>query len=525
MPILRFGLLFLSSLAIGSLTRAQALAPPEIDTYVDRAMKTFDVPGFALSIVKDGKVVYAKGYGVRRLGGSAAVDEQTLFFIGSTTKAFTAAALATLVDDGKLEWDRPIRTFLPWFAMYDPYASHEVSARDLLSHRSGLGLGEGDLLFLPNTDLTSREVIKRVQFLRPASSFRSRHAYSNLGVMSAAEVIPELTGQSWENYVRTRIFLPLGMSSTRTDAKALTPADNIASSHDKVHGKLKPVDWPDIPSANSVDGIISNVTDMSKWVMVQLNRGKLPDSDKRLFSEEQSRQMWTGASFPEDWPVAPQPGTGNKFSEYGMGWYIYDYRGARILEHFGGSTQTAAVVLMPEQNMGFVLFSNSAIATAVEVECVMKYLMDSILGVSDVDWITKHQAGLQAQLKEADETVQKIAAGRDSNSHSSLPPKSYAGTYRDPWYGEVQLSLESGRLVFRAPHSKRMIGDLEFWQHDVFVVRWRDTIVPDAYLYFTIKPDSTVEGFKMQSVSPLADFSFDFQDVVFTPVPYRAQRP
>ena len=527
MHTLRLCVLLFTCLAIGALGNAQSLSPTEIDKYVARAMTAFNVPGFALAVIKDGKVAYAKGYGLRRLGESARVDERTLFLIGSTTKAFTAAALAMIVDEGKLEWDRPIRNYLPWFEMYDPYASQEVTVRDLLSHRSGLGLGEGDLLFLPDTDLSSREIAKRVKFLRPASSFRSHHAYSNLGVISAAEVIPELTGQSWENYLSNRIFLPLGMSSTRTDTKGLTPADNIASSHDRVHGKIQPVAWPDIPSANAVGGIVSNLDDMSRWVIVQLNRGKLPDSEKRLFSKEQSRQMWTGASFPDEWPVAPEPGmefTGSKFSEYGLGWYIYDYRGARIVEHIGGSTQTAQVVLMPEQNAGFVLFSNSPVATAAEIDAVTKHLMDLILGLSDFDWILKYQDGLRTQLKEADESMQKAAATRDDYSRPSLPLAAYAGTYHDTWYGRIQLSLENGTLVFRSSHSKRMVGDLEFWQHDSFTVRWRDGFVPDAYIYFTIKPDATVEGFKMSSISTLADFSFDFQDLVFVPIHGSAER-
>lgn len=527
MHTLRLCVLLFTCLAIGAFGSAQSLSPTEIDKYVARAMTAFNVPGFALAVIKDGKVAYAKGYGLRRLGESARVDEQTLFLLGSTTKAFTAAALAMIVDEGKLEWDRPIRNYLPWFEMYDPYASQEVTVRDLLSHRSGLGLGEGDLLFLPDTDLSSREIAKRVKFLRPASSFRSHHAYSNLGVISAAEVIPELTGQSWENYLSKRIFLPLGMSSTRTDTKGLTPADNIASSHDRVRGKIQPVAWPDIPSANAVGGIVSNLDDMSRWVIVQLNRGKLPDCEKRLFSKEQSRQMWTGASFPDDWPAAPEPGmefTGSKFSEYGLGWYIYDYRGARIVEHIGGSTQTAQVVLMPEQNAGFVLFSNSPVATAAEIDAVTKHLMDLILGLSDFDWILKYQDGLHSQLKEADESMQKAAATRDDYSRPSLPLAAYAGTYHDTWYGQIQLSLENGSLVFRSSHSKRMVGDVEFWQHDSFTVRWRDGFVPDAYIYFTIKPDATVEGFKMSSISTLADFSFDFQDLVFVPIHGSAER-
>jgi CubicO group peptidase (beta-lactamase class C family) len=515
------------SLTFGARAELRSSSVEDTDTYIRRAIKTFNVPGFAVAVVKDGKVLLARGYGVRRAGVAAPVDEHTLFFIGSTTKAFTAAALATLVDEGKLRWDEPIQTYLPWFKMYDPYASREITIRDLLAHRSGLGLGQGDLLFLPDTDLSAREIVERMQYLKPSSSFRSLHAYSNLGVMAAAQVIPELTGQTWEAYLRSKLFLPLGMSSTRTDAKGLTPADNIASSHDLVHGKIQSVDWPDIPATNSVGGIISNAIDLSKWIMVQLNHGRLPESDKRLFSEKQFREMWSGASFPTDWPPSTGPGmeiASSHFTEYGMGWYMYDYRGARIVEHSGGATQAAQIVLMPEQNAGFVLLSNSPLVTSEEIGAVMRYMMDSILGVPYVDWITKHKELLKSRLQADREMAQRSSAQRDAQSRPSLPLRAYTGTYHDSWYGDVSLSLENGRLVFRAAHSKRMVGDLEHWQHDTFVVRWRDNFVPDSYLYFALAPDAAIDNFKMKSVSALADFSFDFQDLCFMPVSTTPQK-
>jgi CubicO group peptidase (beta-lactamase class C family) len=512
-------LLFMFCVSFASSSLSQS-SPSEIDSYVTRAMKTFNAPGFALAIVKNGKVTYAKGYGVRRIGESAPVDDHTLFFIGSTSKAFTAAALATLVDDGNFKWDEPIRTYLPWFELYDVYASHEVTARDLLSHRSGIGTGQGDLLFLPDTDLSSHDIALRMKLLKPFASFRSQHNYCNVCVISASEVIPALTGQSWESYLQSRIFVPLGMTSTRTSAAELSPDENIASSHDFVRGKLQPVDWTDIPAARPAGGIISNVADVSKWIIVQLNRGQLPQSDKRLFSEQQSREMWTGASFPTDWPAPLVPGMEVarwNFSEYGLGWYLYDYRGARIVEHGGAANQSAEIVLMPDQNAGFVLLSNSAISTAAEIDAVMKYLMDSLLDVPYVDWISKDEAALKNQLYAAEHQVQEAAAQRDKSSQPSLPLKKYAGTYHDPWYGDIQLSFETGKLVFRSAHSTRMVGDLEHWQHDVFIVHWEDSLVPDAYVYFALKPDATIDNFKMKAVSSRADFSFDFQDLVFSP--------
>jgi CubicO group peptidase (beta-lactamase class C family) len=180
----------------------QSAPPPDLDAYVARALKTFDVPGLSVAIVKDGKILLAKGYGVRKLGESTPVDERTLFGIGSNTKAFTSAALATLVDEGKISWDDPVYERLPGFQMYDPYVSHEMTIRDLLTHRSGMGLGEGDLLFWPHTTFTSEEIVYRLRFMKPASSFRSRFAYDNLMYIAAGQIVSAVTHKSWEEYIK-----------------------------------------------------------------------------------------------------------------------------------------------------------------------------------------------------------------------------------------------------------------------------------------------------------------------------------
>ena len=205
---------------------AQVAPPADLDSYVTHSMKTFEVPGLALAIVKSGKVVVAKGYGVRRLGDSTPVDEHTMFGIGSNTKAFTTAALAGLVDAGKLSWDDPVYQRLPGFVMYDPYVSHEITIRDLLAHRSGMGLGEGDLLFWPPTTYTRDEIIYKLRFMKPASSFRSRYAYDNLLYMTAGQIIPAVTGVSWEDYIRQRIFVPLGMHHSNITNADFKPDDN-----------------------------------------------------------------------------------------------------------------------------------------------------------------------------------------------------------------------------------------------------------------------------------------------------------
>jgi CubicO group peptidase (beta-lactamase class C family) len=261
-------------------------APPDLDSYAAGAMKTFDVPGIAIAVVKDGKIVVAKGYGVRKHGDPTPVDELTMFGIGSNTKAFTTAALATLVDAGKLSWDDPVYQRLPGFVMYDPYVSHEMTIRDLLTHRSGMGLGEGDLLFWPPSTYTREEIIYKLRFMKPASSFRSHYAYDNLLYMTAGQIIPAVTGTSWDDYVRQHIFAPLGMNHTNVSNAAFKTGDDYAFPHSRVDGKLQVIHFEVLDNAGPAGSINSCAADMAKWVQLQLNHGKFVDRDGRLFSED-----------------------------------------------------------------------------------------------------------------------------------------------------------------------------------------------------------------------------------------------
>src|SRR6266481_4739585 len=285
--------------------RAQTAPPSDLDSFVAKALKTFQVPGLSVAIVKDGKTVLAKGYGVRKMGNPTPVDENTLFGIGSNTKAFTSAALAILVDEGKLSWDDRVYERLPGFQMYDPYVSHEMTIRDLLTHRSGMGLGEGDLLFWPHSTFTREDIIYRLRFMKPASSFRSRFAYDNLLYIAAGQIIPAVTGKSWEVYVRERILLPLGMNTTNLSNAPFKPGDNYAWPHSKLDGKLQLIDFINLDNAGPAGSINSSAAEMAKWVTLQLNRGKFPNSVARLFSERESREMWSAQTIL---PAGEKPG-------------------------------------------------------------------------------------------------------------------------------------------------------------------------------------------------------------------------
>jgi CubicO group peptidase (beta-lactamase class C family) len=497
---------------------AQTGPPADLDAYVARDMKTFDVPGIAIAIVKDGKVVVAKGYGVRKLGEAAPVDENTLFGIGSNTKAFTSAALASLVDEGKISWDDKVYERLKGFQMYDPYVSHEMTIRDLLTHRSGMGLGEGDLLFWPHTTYTRDDIIFRLRFMKPASSFRSRFAYDNLMYIAAGQIIPAVTGKPWEEYIREKILLPLGMKTSNLSTNAFKPGDNYASPHSEVDGKLQVVPFMDLDNAAPAGAINSSVAEMSKWVMLQLNHGKFPGSDQRLFSEAQSHEMWAAQTLlpigddGESALAALRP----KFAAYALGWGVQDYHGRKLVGHSGGvSGFVTRVMLVPEENLGVLVFTNAEEGAAFE--SILYHILDSYFGVPPTDWTTAFKASEDEQEKLAKEAVAAGDKGRVANSKPSLALEKYAGIYNDAWYGPITIKQEGSGLVFTMDHTPKAVADLQHRQYDTFKAHWRDRTIEDAFLTFTLNPDGSIHHFTMVAVSPLADFSFDYQDLWFTP--------
>jgi CubicO group peptidase (beta-lactamase class C family) len=514
----RFVMLF-AALSLVTLASAQSsTAPPsDLDAYVASSMKTFDVPGTAVAIVKDSKIVVAKGYGVRRVGDPAAVDEFTLFGIGSNTKAFTTAALATLVDEGKLSWDDPVYQRLPGFVMYDPYVSHEMTIRDLLTHRSGMGLGEGDLLFWPHTTYTREEIIYKLRFMKPASSFRSHYAYDNLLYMTAGQIIPAVTGISWDDYVRRRVFTPLGMNHTNVTNANIKPGDNVASPHSRIENKLQVVSFELLDNAGPASAINSCAADMAKWVQLQLNRGKFSDRDGRLFSEQRSREMWSPQTIlPTPDPPPGLTGLKANFADYALGWGLRDYHGRKLVGHTGGvSGFVSRVMLVPEENLGVVVLTNAEEGGAFD--SILFHVLDYYFHLPPTDWISAFKSRADSLEKDAAETMKKAEAARAADSKPSLPLEKYAGAYSDAWYGPVTIRLENGGLVMTFDHTPTMIGDLQPWQHDTFKVHWRSRTIEDAFVTFALNPDGSIDSARMAAVSPLADFSFDYQDLVLKP--------
>jgi CubicO group peptidase (beta-lactamase class C family) len=524
-PAIRVAALIVSLLVLPSLTLAQApapatAAPPDLDAFAARLMKQFDVPGIGLAIVKDGRVIVAKGYGVRKLGEPAQVDGKTLFGIASNTKVFTATALGLLVEEGKIEWDAPVIKYLPWFQMYDPYVTRELTIRDLLVHRSGLGLGAGDLLWWPASNYTRKDIARRLQFIKPATSFRSAYAYDNVLYLIAGEVIETVSGQSWEDFITTRILKKVGMTDSKPRHSDANGGGNIATPHAPVEGKVVPVKPFDSDNTNPAGGINSNAEEMAKWMLVRLANGKLPDGS-RLYSDATSRALTTIVTpLPINNPPPELPDVLRlNFNGYGLGLGLHDYRGHKVITHTGGLPgYVSKVTLIPDAQLGVAVLTNQESGAAFSA--MTWHIVDQYLNAPQPrpDWIAAYAKLVARQESTIADADKKAMAARDAASKPSLPLEKYTGTYTDAWYGDVTIAQENGKLVMRFTHTPSLVGDLEHFQHDTFIARWRDReLRADAYVIVALDADGSVDQIKMRAVSPSTDFSFDFQDLLLRP--------
>lgn len=511
------------TLVLGA-SSANAAPPSGFVERVEQLRKEFGVPGVSIAIVEDGKVTFAHGWGVRDITTNQPVDADTIFFTGSTGKAFTNAALATLVDGGKIGWDDKVIDHMPDFRMWDPWVTREMTIRDLLVHRSGLGLGEGDLLFLPNSTLSRKETVRRIRYLKPKTSFRSGYAYDNILYMAAGQLIEEVSGEPWEKYIHEHVFAPLGMNhSTDTDGE-FQANPNHARPHSRssgaIHGlgKQVPLDENATIAQNAAPagGLAISANDMSRWLLTQLDHGKIPGSDRRLFSEAQSEQMWTGVvvtpvrHFPPEF-AATEP----NFDLYALGWDIEDYRGVKVVGHDGAVLGSqATIALLPGKNVGIFIAANSE-----DGEIILGLrdeLLDHYLGLPVNHWPEKFHKFKLDRLAAAAKEVQSTEA-KPAAVGPSLPLDHYVGDYTDPWYGTIKVRSSANGLIIDFPHSSGMGGPLTHYQYDTFKTKPALDWVEPAYVTFSIDENGKVDRVTMKPVSPAADFSWDYQDLLFTP--------
>lgn len=487
-------------------------APADLDAYVARVLRTFQVPGMAVTIVKDGTVLVARGYGVRRLGDTARVTPDTRFGIASNSKAFTATALAMLVDEGKVEWDAPVVRYLPQFALSDPYVTATMTVRDLLVHRSGLGLGAGDLLWWPASTYNRAQIMHRLRFIPLSTGFRGAYAYDNVLYLVAGQLIEAVSGMSWEDFITARILQPLGMTHSLPRHSDAGSGGDVATTHAIVDGSLQVVAPLVSDNTNPAGGINTGARDIARWLIAQLDSGRTGTT--RLWSQRAQRELWTGVTpTPTGTGPGPLAAVSPQFSLYALGFNVQDYRGVKIATHTGGLPgYVSQVTFVPSLKLGIAVLTNQESGAAFI--SVTDRVLDHFLGAPPTDWRAVFDS-LQTTARAASSAATtQAAAARDSLSRPSLPTTRYAGTYTDTWYGDVAITNDSGRLRIRMLPTPALVGELVHWQYDTFVVRWSDrSLRADAFITFQLTPDGQVESARMAPFNDEVDFSFDFQDL------------
>ncbi|MGD9629431.1 MAG: serine hydrolase [Pyrinomonadaceae bacterium] len=475
----------------------------EIDEYAKTVLATHGGPGFAVAVVKDDKVVLAKGYGSRELGKDQPVDENTLFAIASNSKAFTTGVLATLVDEKKIGWDDKVSQYLPEFQMYDPWVTSELTIRDLVTHRVGLDTFSGDLLWYETT-YSADDILKRVRFLKPVSSFRTRFGYQNLMFIAAGKVIEKVTGKPWCTVVRERILTPLGMSRTTCGFGSL--GENAALPHNESGGgKLRPLPHGNVNGGYGAVALNSSVADLSKWVRTQLAKGKF--EGKQIFSEARSWQMHQPYLAQQISENASRANPTRHFSGVGMGWFVYDYYGRKIVNHSGGlDGMLSYTVLIPEENAGFVVLSNSeGPGFAIMMNKIRDLLVNAPKRDYNAEALEQAKRGKEAAAAE----TKRIDATRVSNTRPTLALAQYAGTYSDEMYGDITIADEGGKLVMRFLPAPNFVADLEHWHYDTWVIKWRPSVsynFPRGFVTFTIDKNGKPDELKIDQ--PNNDFWF-----------------
>ena len=456
----RWALVLLALLLAAPTTRAQQGPLRGFDAYLEKARQEWQVPGVAVAVVKGDSMVYRKGFGTREAGTSQPVDGNTIFAIGSSSKAFTAAAVGMLVDEGKVEWDDRVIQHLPQFELSDPYITREFTVRDLLTHRSGLERGE---FIWYAMDRDRDEILRRVRHLEPSWGFRSRYGYQNIMYLAAGQLIPAATGTSWDRFVEQHLFEPLGMSRSSTSVDSLSGLPNVASPHALVGGKPVAIPYRDIDNMGPAGSINASAWDVAQWVRMLLNEGSY--EGRRLLKEETVEELLTPQTIMGGGGSTP-PELKANFQAYGLGWFLRDYRGKKIVHHGGNiDGMTALVAMLPAEELGLVVLTS--MNGSGLPQSLMYRVFDAYLGGGQRDWSAVLKARQDSLRARAAEREEKRVAG----TTPTLELARYAGTYADPMNGELTVVLQGDGLVIR--RGSEWIGDLEHWHYDTFRTSWR----------------------------------------------------
>lgn len=503
LTLLRYLPVMLISLSLTAQTSLDT-ALDSLDRYYARALKEWKVPGMAIAIVKDGELIFAKGYGTRNINTRAPVNTNTLFAIASNTKAFTSTALAMLADQGKLSWSDKVREHLPWFELYAPYVSENFTIRDLLTHRSGLKTFSGDLLWY-GTDLSREEVVRNARYLEPEYGFRAHYGYSNIMYLAAGLIIEKASGKSWDAFIRERILDPLGMDRTISSTHDLAGFKNVSAPHNDYRDTIIAIDWLNWDNIAPAGGLISTVSDVSRWLFFQLDRGVTPGGDT-LIRPERFREMWAPQTiqYVSPWSESMWPST--HFKSYGLGWALFDYHGRKVIGHGGGYDGFISnTTFVPEEKLGFVILTNKN--SSLYYPLKFKTL-DILLDAGEhKDWSTDFLATIEQGREKQEGSPQSNERAKTGDTGPTLPPEAYHGTYHCKMYGDARVFPENDQLKLHLVPTEIFLGNLEHRQYNTWNVEFEKVpSLPGGTVNFLINAEGEVE--EMQIDIPNPDFDF-----------------
>lgn len=465
------------------------------DKFVNGLIDEWKVPGLAIAIVKDGKVILSEGFGLRDMKNNLEATPETLFAIGSCTKALTATSIGILVDEGKLEWDRPVKEYLPDFRMYHSYVTENMTARDLLTHRSGLS--RHDLVWY-GAELTRKELYDRLRYLEPSKPFRTVYQYQNLMYMAAGYLIGQVSGGTWENFVREHILGPLGMENSNFSVNDSQESLDFALPYVNSDESINEVPFRNIDAMGPAGSINSSVTDMAKWVLANLNAGK--HNDKQIVSEGSLRQIYS------PYMVVPEP---IKYDEalnvtYGMGWGISSYRGYFLMDHGGGIDGFSALVsMMPRNNIGMVILTNLG---GTPISRIIAYnVYDRLLDLDEIEWNGRIRDEVEKVKKQAEENKKNAETDRKTGTRPSHSLEDYAGDFVNPAYGTISISAESDHLEFKF---RSVCVPIEHYHYDVFHVVSKETIGLDTKISFSTDIHGNIESISARLEEPVSPIIF-----------------
>lgn len=464
-----------------------AQLPVDLDEWIIEGMLEWEIPGMAVGVVKNNEIIYLKGLGVRKKGAPERVDQNTVFGIASVSKNMTTAALSILVDEGKLNWDDRVIDHIPWFQLSDPWVSSQVTVRDLLLHRVGVGRMLGNRLQFM-TSAERDEIIYIMRHMDFEAPFRYQPVYSNVMFSLAGQLIEYIEGVSWDDFLMSRLFKPLEMTNTTTSIKMLAGMTNIATPHQEIDGAIQAIEWRNWDNAGPAGGVNSTAVDICNWLIMQLGEaGTFKDSS--IISSVQMREMHRPQQIiPGNDPFAPQ-------SSYGFGWRVSDYQGRRILSHSGATDGfTSSVYMLPEENLGIIVLSNSFNWFR---EAIVHTIIDAFIEHEGQDWNEYYQNLYLQRYKHAKDLRAQIHEERKAANSSSFELFQYTGTYSHPAYGEIQIYLdENEQLNINFWEDKNLIAGLEHWNYDTFRAIWANPAQREEFCWFTFGKDgkpSTLE--------------------------------